>query len=355
MRILIDGFWWNAGPYSNRMVSVETVKQWVRQFPQDEVILAIPKLRESESDHSTIPSGIEVVDTHLRKHPAINLLELPIIAKRKRVDATLTFSFSSSSKRSAVFLHDVLYQSNPEWFSWAERRYFSLIPVLARRPQSVITTSKNERERIIEHNPRLKRVINCGLAVFPPLARAAIERPNLNIAESSYIVCVGRFNVRKNLERTVRALQKTKLISPHFPVVLIGEASGVPADFSKFADALAEKSVIMASNLSNGELKWLYKNCRFFVCLSLDEGFGLPVVEAATFGAPVLVSDIPVFRETVGSYGTFTEPTDLDSIAAAALELNQSVGRSREPYTEQFGWESICLKIRDELLLIAQS
>ncbi|MFW1401537.1 glycosyltransferase, partial [Vibrio parahaemolyticus] len=49
--------------------------------------------------------------------------------------------------------------------------------------------------------------------------------------------------------------------------------------------------------VSDGELAWLYGNCRAFLFFSRGEGFGLPPLEALLAGAEVVASDIPVMRE----------------------------------------------------------
>jgi glycosyltransferase involved in cell wall biosynthesis len=347
MRVLIDGYWWCEGPISNRMVTLEIIKHWAQEFPADELILAVPTDRR-QAGLPLPPRNARIVATHFRIHPAINFFELPMIARRESVDAILAFNFAARSKHCAVFLHDVLFQTNPEWFTPIERAYYSAMPILARSARSVIATSASERVRITDANPNLRRVVNCGLTVSSSLAEAESQQPKLDLTPLSFAICVGRFNIRKNLEVTVRGMLESGLVSPQFPLVLIGEPSGAPAYVNEFAAAIADRSIVIANRITDGELKWLYTNCRLFVCLSLGEGFGLPVVEAAHFGAPVLASDIPVFRETLGSYATFVQPTDTDAIAMAARRMLTDP-YSRHPYVEQHTWRSICECIRSEL------
>src|ERR1700722_6433953 len=256
MKILVDGYWWDEGPHSNRIVLLEIVKHWMREFPHDELVLAIPNSYR-KARQLRPPIGVRVVATHLRIHPAINSIELPVIARRVSADGILAFSFAAMSRRGVVFLHDVLYQSNPEWFTTIERAYFSPMPILARRARSVIATSATEATRITTNNPKLRRVVHCGLAVPSSLADAVPQRPDLELAADSFVVCVGRFNVRKNLETTVRSMLKSGLLSKDFPLVLIGEPSGIRAEVSEFTEAIASKSVVIAQRITDGELKWL--------------------------------------------------------------------------------------------------
>lgn len=350
MKILVDGFWWLEGPQSNRMVLVELITHWVRLYPDDELILAVRNTSTGASDAPI--HGVEIVPTRLRLHPAINAIELPIIARCRSVDVVLAFNFAALSKHGVVFLHDVMFQSNPEWFTSLERVYFSAMPALARRARSVIATSETERQRIATYNPHLRRVVGCGLAISSALQSAAPIEPSLGLKINSFALCVGRLNVRKNLENTIHAMRRSGLISKSFPLVVIGEPSGRVANTAEFGAAIATGELIMADRLEESELKWLFMNCALFLCLSLDEGFGLPVVEAASFGAPVLASDIAVFRETLGSYGTFVDPTDTDAIAECARQMVAD-GAVREQYEAPFSWDSVCARIRNELQRVA--
>ena len=245
MKILVDGYWWDEGPHSNRMVLLEIVKQWMRDYPSDELVVAAPSGRKQAAEPCP-PIGIRVRKTHLRIHPAINAIELPVQARRESADAILAFNFAPLSKRAAVFMHDVLFQTNPEWFTPVERIYFSAMPPLARMSRTVIATSESERARITANNPKLRRVVHCGLAVSSSLTDAEPYRPDIEVTADSFVLCIGRFNVRKNLEVTIRALWQSGLLSESFPLVVIGEPSGVSANISEFAAAIASKSVVIA-------------------------------------------------------------------------------------------------------------
>jgi glycosyltransferase involved in cell wall biosynthesis len=66
---------------------------------------------------------------------------------------------------------------------------------------------------------------------------------------------------------------------------------------------------------SDDELRCLYRHARGVVCASYTEGFGLPLVEAAYHGAPVIASDIPIFRELGGDEIVYFDTLDSDALA----------------------------------------
>ena len=63
-----------------------------------------------------------------------------------------------------------------------------------------------------------------------------------------------------------------------------------------------ENKVILPGYVSKAEASLLYKNARIYVFPSLDEGFGIPILEALSFSLPVICSDIDVFKEIGGDY-----------------------------------------------------
>ncbi|MFC9357224.1 glycosyltransferase family 4 protein [Rhodococcus sp. NPDC057014] len=354
MRVLLDGYWWVDGPPSGRLVLREVIGRWAQSYPGDELFLAVPA-GLAASARATVPEGVRVVPTRSRVHPLINGVELPLVARRiGDVDAVLAQNFSPLGSPSVVYVHDVLFQSNPEWFTRVERAYLSLIPLLARRAGSVVTSSEAERVRIRTHNPDLTRVAASGLGVARGLLSAESVAPPAVPRTAEFVLTVGRLNVRKNVQRIIDAGVNSGLITPEYPLVVVGEASGrnAPVDPSSRA-AIDDGSVIFTGRLSDGELRWLYEHCDYFCCLSLGEGFGLPPVEARAFGARVLVSDLEVFRETLGADATYVDPLDVGRIAAAmaALAKAGTDGPRTTAHRESAhdDWPEVIRVLRDEL------
>ncbi len=79
----------------------------------------------------------------------------------------------------------------------------------------------------------------------------------------------------------------------------------------------------MPGYIDDTALQWLYQNCFAFVYPSLFEGFGLPVLEAMSLGAPVISSNTSSLPEIVGSAGLLVDPLDVDSIFEAMLLLTE--------------------------------
>ncbi|WP_284301547.1 glycosyltransferase [Homoserinibacter gongjuensis] len=178
----------------------------------------------------------------------------------------------------------------------------------------VFTSSATEARRIQRCWPETAgRVKAVGLHTPRDLLEAGERRP-VGVDDTPFLLVVGRLNVRKNLARLVEAF----LASPQSAstrLLVVGQPDGlgelVPADDARVA---------VLSHIDDAELAWLYRHARAFVFPSLDEGFGLPLVEARTMGAHIIASDIPVFRE-LGLADGYFDPRSVSDIRRALDEL----------------------------------
>jgi glycosyltransferase involved in cell wall biosynthesis len=76
-----------------------------------------------------------------------------------------------------------------------------------------------------------------------------------------------------------------------------------------------------AAGLTDGAVAALLQGARALLFPSLAEGYGLPLVEAAALGTPVVCSDLPICREVAGPGADFLDPRDPEAWAAAVMRL----------------------------------
>jgi glycosyltransferase involved in cell wall biosynthesis len=349
MRVLFDAYWWDEGPIANRTVQRELVLAWARVFPEDELVLALRRGAAGDG----IPSGATAARTRLWPHALANRLELPRLVRRTRSDVAVVHNYAPRSGPSAVFIHDVMFVDHPEWFSAAERLYFRPMLPWARSARVVATSTMTEAERIARLGRGIAAPIVIGLGVPPALSARGNHRPGALPDVEGFAVTVGRLNVRKNLERILSAATVAASIDARHPLVVVGGTahSGVGSELPPdVLPAIEDGRVVMLGGVSDDELGWLYANASLAVTLSRDEGFGLPAIEAAQFDTPLVASDIPVFRETVGDYARLVAPdAPLDDIAAAiddAFDTPADGSAIRARWT----WEHAVTTLRDALI-----
>lgn len=71
-----------------------------------------------------------------------------------------------------------------------------------------------------------------------------------------------------------------------------------------------KKELLWIQDASDAEISWSYQNASALIAASKDEGFGLPLIEAAYYGLPVICSDIPVFHEVLKDKADYFSPMD---------------------------------------------
>ena len=86
--------------------------------------------------------------------------------------------------------------------------------------------------------------------------------------------------------------------------------------------------VMQLPTVSEADLAALYLQSRGFLYPSLVEGFGLPLLEAMAAGAPVVASDIPVFREVAGSAAVLVPADDTGGWVRALRDLDDDAHRA---------------------------
>lgn len=354
MRVLFDGYWWVHGPGANRTVQREIITAWRASHPDDEIILALRR-RHLDPIPDDVPEGLSVARTHLWPQALSNAIELPLLARKLGADAIVAHNYAPLFRRNLTFIHDVMFQEHPEWFSRAERLYFSLMPVLARRATRLATSTRTEATRIRRLNPRLRPAAAVGLSVGNDLHARDRHRPAGAMDVDTFAVTVGRLNIRKNLAASIEGAALATSVTPETPLLIVGSAhhSGVETALTPAALAAVDRGEArFMGHVSDAELAWLYANASLVTNLSLDEGFGLPPIEAARFGAPLLVSDIPVFRETVGTVAHFVDPRATPADLGLAIDRAWARPGDAVDYRElehRYAWSEVARSLRDLL------
>lgn len=349
MRVLFDAFWWATGPIANRTVQREIILAWARLFPGDELVLALRKNASADG----APAAASIVRTSLWPHALANRLQLASLSRSLRTDVTVAHNYAPRRGATAVFIHDAMFVDHPEWFSRAERVYFAPMLPWARGATVVATSTHTEADRIHRHGRRTAEPIATGLGVPPAITRAEPQRPSALGDVEGFAMTVGRLNVRKNLETILEAAALAERLGPRCPLVVIGgtEHSGVAPQFSDdIRRSVEEGRIVLLGGIGDPELAWLYANTSLAITLSRDEGFGLPAIEAAAFDAPLVASDIPVFRETVGDYALFVSPDAPASTIAAAIDAAWGGDADGSAVRSRYTWDVAAEKLRSGVI-----
>lgn len=238
-------------------------------------------------------------------------LELPLFLRKKGSPLLLNFCNTAPLfyTNQWVTIHDLAFMHHPEWFSKSFAKvYRFLIPRIARKSHKIFTVSATIQQQI-HHllgipQAKIELLYNGIHHDLLQTGRAHTE------PRKKFILTVSSINPRKNLMTLVKAFTEANM--PGYELIIVGATNSV---FGKQSFPVSD-NVHFAGYVSNEELSRLYREASLFVSLSFDEGFGIPVLEALYCGCPVLLSDIPVYRECFGESASFTSAVDATKAAA---------------------------------------
>jgi len=326
-------------------------------YPQDELIIVV---RYKDLDKiGKLPPNVRAVSTRLWPQAFAAAIAVPWKARQNRADAMLTHNFSPVfGKNRAVMIQDLTFVTNPEWFSRKELLYFRWMTRLARRADVVFSTTAVEGQRISRFT-KASRVVPVGLGISDEVLSGEEEQVR-GLTSGSFMLTVGRLNVRKNLIGILEGARHSQLLSPKFPLVIVGAQDGRLESFPEWVHSEERLGhIVFAGFVSMAQLRWLIRNCTFYVSLSLDEGFGLPPVEARLAGATVLVSDRAVFRENLGNEAAYVDPTSPRAVGEAMVSLARRPSASITPessFSDRHTWRRTVSMLRNEILkLVSES
>lgn len=144
----------------------------------------------------------------------------------------------------------------------------------------------------------------------------------LERAKTTFLM-VGTVEPRKGHRTALDAFERL-LGQPRcdFRVLIIGH-DGWKNDEIKnkiHESATLKTHVMWLTDATDDEVQWAYQHCSALIAASHDEGFGLPLVEAAHFGLPIICSDIPIFHEVTEEHATFFTEGNAESLTRVLEE-----------------------------------
>jgi glycosyltransferase involved in cell wall biosynthesis len=164
-------------------------------------------------------------------------------------------------------------------------------------------------------------------------------------APDAFILVVGTVEPRKGYDRLIDLVEKGDDDAP--PIVLVGRPGW--GEIVGRIDELALRRpsrFVWLRDLQDEGLRWLVRNARCFLSLSLAEGFNMPLVESAISGRAILCSDIPVHRSVAPPWAAFIGPDmGAEAIWAALREAAPPEGAEIEGYGRRYSWEGVAARL----------
>lgn len=227
-------------------------------------------------------------------------------------------------------LHDVIADHHPELiFPNGRSKFFWKLKqnVAIRQADLVATVSEYSKKELVDYfglpETRLRVISEAARPVFKVLPTnngfvSTLARHGL-VPGGEFLLYVGGISPHKNLVRLIEAFKMLDIGGTQ--MVLVGDYKDDPF-FSAYPQLRSQVDklglngrVIFTGYIPDEELAYLYNAATLLVFPSLEEGFGLPAIEAMACGTPVAASRTGSLPEILGPVGRFFDPMNVDDIA----------------------------------------
>ena len=245
-------------------------------------------------------------------------------------------------KPYVLTIHDLTYEIYPEYFplNTKIRKDTKTIVENASRFIAITECTKHDFVNYYDVDPKLVDVVYHG-SLFE---KYQIPKLEIGVASTKYpyLLFVGERGMHKNFYHFIEAVAPLLLENLH--VVCAG--GGVfRRDEMDFLQSLGVSKYVHQETISDSKLIKLYQNAIAFVYPSLNEGFGLPILEAFSCGCPVLCSNTSCFPEVAGDVAIYFNPKSIGSIRDAVYRilddgiLRQSMREIGYKQLSRFSWD----------------
>ncbi len=180
------------------------------------------------------------------------------------------------------------------------------------------------------------------IRVIPHGGRAPLH---ISPARENLVLMVGAVQRRKNVARLVKAFER---MPAGWKLALAGSAEGfgAAAELRAVEESPRRRDIEVLGYVPAAALEDLFSRARIFAFPSLDEGFGMPVLDAMARGVPVVSSRRSAIPEVAGDAALLVDPEDVEELGTALSRLagdeglRQDLARKGRERAAEFTWEA---------------
>jgi glycosyltransferase involved in cell wall biosynthesis len=295
-----------------------------------------------KGDGGRWPDSADVLDEAPVRRPlrlAWEQVALPRLVESLKVDVHHGPHYTmpeAARVPKVVTVHDMTFFDHPEWHERAKAPFFRrAIRVAARHGSAVICVSRTTANRLIELcSPRVP-VAAVPHGVDHDRFRPMAESPSADAAvleglgvRPPYICFVGTLEPRKDVPSLVRAFDRIARVHDGLSLVIAGgDGWGVREIEGAIALARHQDRIVRTGYVPDSVVPALYRSAAVVAYPSLEEGFGLPALEALACAAPLVSTTGSSIEEVAAGAALLVPPADVEALAGALdMAVRQDAG-----------------------------
>jgi glycosyltransferase involved in cell wall biosynthesis len=248
---------------------------------------------------------------------------------------------SPTGAKTVLTVYDMIYELFPHNFA-SSARLSARKRHAVERADHVICISERTRQDLIamlDVDPAKTTVVHLGLSLTRPPAS------DTEAAVRPFLLHVGDRGGHKNFATLLRAYAASRSLQDGWDLVAFGGGQFTPQELTLVSHLGIEPERVRHASGDDSDLARAYQQAAVFVCPSLYEGFGMPPLEAMSFGCPVVSSDAGSLPEVVGDAAMLFEPGSAADLTGAMervlgdTEFRHALVEKGRERVSLFSWE----------------
>ncbi len=242
--------------------------------------------------------------------------QLPKLLLKNQVDLFLATHYITPPPHPAYSIisvfHDMGFMLHPGWYSIVKRFYFrKRMPVFVKRSDAIVTVSHNTRNELMRFFPQVEQKSLCIYPGTDHLSGGAEQPEEIRQTDRPYLLAVNSFEKRKNIPLIIDIFEELKnRYDIRLDLIIAGKNNNHSDGIQRRRNHTPFKdSITVFTDVSTGQLKYLYQKAALFVNTSLYEGFGFTPAEAISMGCPVFLYPNGAVRELFGEHAALVDST----------------------------------------------
>ena len=261
--------------------------------------------------------------------------------------------------KSISLIHDLIPIQYPELFDSQE--FISIFctwhDMLLQKTDVILCNSRSTADTVAQYYKKMKFHRSNPLSLYyfhmgadvPGGIQAARKEIQDFVQVGTTFLMVGTLEPRKGHTVALQAFSKIiKENNKDCHLLIIGHDGWKNDEIRNRINSSEFKgNVLWIEDASDEELSWAYAHADALIAASKDEGFGLPLVEAAHFGLPIICSDIPIFQEVTQGNADYFKVMDADDLARCIFEWLKAEVHPDSSKIHIYTWQEAANEILD--------
>lgn len=356
MKIAIDLSQISKSKTGIEYYAFELSKEIIKKDLQNQYILVTNNIEYLQG--LKLPSNTSVLERKADRPNFKWIRETDNFLKKHKIDYLLSVSFFMHSlffPRTIQVIHDLSPINFPQSYPLKAKLMFRVQLLIASYRAKMFlvisrTTLKDFTSRY-RHTRKKTFYIGAGLHEWTNLKvpkkqeKEIIEKYSL---PKNYFLSVSTIQPRKNYKRMILAFYKFQRMNPDYQYIIVGQKGWLYAEIFEMVKQLKlEKNVKFLGYVPESDLPTIYDNAKALLFCSLQEGFGIPAIEAYSRGVTVVTSDIEVTREVMEEKAIYANPRNIDSILEAMEIAVQHSFAIEKDFIADYKWSQVAQRVID--------